>query len=96
MIFYIDNTTYYETYPRDVIATWSNVTGELGSTGSAIGTGITNTAAIIAQSGHTQSSALICSQLKKGVDSDFFTATEFEDIMIHINAICNSEHWLSL
>jgi len=29
-------------------------------------------------------------------DNNFFTAVEFEDIMIHINTICNSFHWLEL
>lgn len=29
-------------------------------------------------------------------DDNFFTVSEFEDIMLHINAICNSFHWLDL
>lgn len=29
-------------------------------------------------------------------DDNFFTVTEFEDIMQHINAICNSFLWLEL
>ena len=29
-------------------------------------------------------------------DSNFFTVEEFEDIMQHINAICNSFLWLEL
>lgn len=29
-------------------------------------------------------------------DDNFFTVAEFEDIMQHINAICNSFHWLEL
>jgi hypothetical protein len=29
-------------------------------------------------------------------DDNFFTVEEFEDIMRHINEICNSFHWLEL
>ncbi len=29
-------------------------------------------------------------------DDNFMTVLEFERIMIHINAICNSFHWLDL
>jgi hypothetical protein len=29
-------------------------------------------------------------------DDNFFTISEFEGIMEHINAICNSHHWLEL
>lgn len=29
-------------------------------------------------------------------DNNFFTVAEFEEIMQHINTICNSFHWLDL
>jgi hypothetical protein len=58
--------TYYEAAPVDqsVSKAWSNIIiGAVGVTaqGTAIGTGITNTPAIIAQPGHIDSSAKSCS-----------------------------------
>jgi hypothetical protein len=59
--------TYMEAYTSDfAVAAWSNVTGTLiGPTaqGTAIGTGKANTAAIIAQPGHTASAALLCTNI---------------------------------
>jgi hypothetical protein len=58
--------TYYEAATNDQSSgyVWSNVTSTLiGTTGGGIGTGATNTAAIIAQAGHTTSAALICKNL---------------------------------
>ncbi len=72
-IFHIINNgdgtyTYYETAPLDYNAgqtiQWSNITGTLVTTGTAIGTGQANTTAIIAQAGHITSAALVCDQLK--------------------------------
>ena len=55
LIFYIDGgTTYYEAASSDIVAgsTWSNIDNiEIGTTGTAIGTGQANTNAIIAQAG---------------------------------------------
>lgn len=59
-IFHITGTTYYEAAPSDQATghTWSNVTSAAcGSSGTTIGTGQLNTALIICQSGHTDSSA---------------------------------------
>ena len=53
----------YEASPVNVgRSIWSNITTEIGATaqGTAIGTGVTNTAAIIAQGGHTASAAKLC------------------------------------
>jgi len=63
LIFYIDGTTYYEAAPSDQSASqvWSNIINvAIGTTGTAIGTGLANTAAIIAQAGHTDSAAKVC------------------------------------
>jgi hypothetical protein len=71
LIFYVINNgdgtyTYYEATADDVTATpveWSNIFNiEIGASaqGTAIGTGITNTNAIIAQAGHTDSAANEC------------------------------------
>lgn len=63
-IFYIDKEnefewTYLEAAPGDAQAsTWSNITNELiGTTETGVGSGKANTEAIIAQAGHTTSSA---------------------------------------
>lgn len=66
LIFYISGTTYYEAAPSDQSSgqVWSNIgTVLIGTTGTAIGAGIANTAAIIAQSGHTDSAAKLCNDL---------------------------------
>jgi hypothetical protein len=60
--------TYSEAAAYDIIAVgqiWSNISNILiGTTGSAIGTGMANTLAIIAQAGHVTSAALLCRNLK--------------------------------
>lgn len=66
LIFYIDGTTYYEASASDQSAgiVWSNITNvAVTGTGTAIGTGAANTAAIIAQAGHTASAAKLCNDL---------------------------------
>lgn len=35
-------------------------------------------------------------QWNSTTDDNFFTISEFETIMEHINSICNSHHWLEL
>lgn len=66
-VFYkIDNGdgtyTYYQCAPEDQSTShvWSNVLGVNVGTSQNIGTGITNTTAIIGQSGHTDSAAKLC------------------------------------
>lgn len=62
-IFYKNGNDYLECAPVDQSADskWSNVIGVLiGTTGTAIGTGAANTAAIIAQVGHVNSAAKLC------------------------------------
>jgi len=53
--------TYYEAGPSNLVGNyaWSNITDTVG-TSDAIGAGKTNTAAIVAQSGHTTSAAQAC------------------------------------
>jgi hypothetical protein len=64
LIFYISGTTYFESYSSDISVgyIWSDVLDEIGASaqGSAIGTGSTNTLAIISQVGHTVSAAKLC------------------------------------
>ncbi len=65
------------TYP------WSNVTTSIGTTGSAIGTGAANSAAIAAQAGHTNSAAKFCLDLVTGGYSDWYlpSLNEFKAMM---------------
>jgi len=70
-IFYIiDNGdssfTYYECSPSDQSTNyvWSNISNvAIGTTSTAIGEGINNTAEIIAQAGHVNSAAKLCDDL---------------------------------
>jgi hypothetical protein len=56
---------YYEAAPTNIVSThaWSNITNLSVSTSSDIGTGYQNTLNIIAQPGHSSSSALLCRNL---------------------------------
>ena len=57
---------YLEAAPSDQSASqaWSNITNyAIGITDTAIGTGQTNTTLIMAQTGHTDSAAKLCSDL---------------------------------
>ena len=61
-----DGWRYLEAAPAatDTTAAWSNVTTiEIGTTGAAVGTGQSNTTAIISQPGHTGSAAQVCDDL---------------------------------
>jgi hypothetical protein len=61
LIFYASGTNYLESAESDLIdEAWSNVLNTLGTTGTAVGTGQANTAAIIGQTGHTNSAAKNC------------------------------------
>lgn len=63
-IFYKSGDNYMEAAASDlVISAWSNIISNVigaAAQGTAIGTGNTNTTAIIGQLGHTQSAALEC------------------------------------
>lgn len=65
LVFYILGTNFYEAYTEDLDdSVWSNITNQsVGSTGTGVGDGETNTQLIINQVGHTTSAALLCTQL---------------------------------
>ena len=66
LIFYINGTTYYEASPKNLVIEdqfWSNIINVLVGTNTAIGTGLANTDAIIAQPGHINSAAKLCKDL---------------------------------
>lgn len=72
-IFYKDGNNYLECYRSNIPNTsqqgsrpWSNIYTANVGTSTAIGTGAANTAAIIAQVGHTSSAALLCTQVVTG------------------------------
>jgi hypothetical protein len=68
LIFYKSGNNYIEAAPSDQSTgkTWSNIIDQaIGATarGTAIGTGQSNTTAIIGQAGHTDSAAKLCDDL---------------------------------
>lgn len=88
LVYYIDSTTYYEAYATDQSAgyIWSNINNVLiGTTGTAIGTGLQNTADIIAQSGHITSAASICHLLNPGTFSEWFLPNDNEQSPMYTN-----------
>ena len=95
---YSNGWRYLEAAPADMASTsaWSNVSGTLvGTTSTALGAGKTNTAAIIAQSGHTASAAKICDDYSYGGYDDWFlpSITELRSMYNAIgstDAICAS------
>jgi hypothetical protein len=63
LIFYKSGNDYLEAAPLDqsISQAWSNIVNiELGTTGTVIGTGMSNTIAIINQLGHINSAAKVC------------------------------------
>lgn len=93
-IFHVDGMTYYEAAPADytegatVEFPWSNVTDvEVGTTGTAIGTGWQNTLDIIDQAGHTESAASRAASLTQAPEMPYqlvdkrYVDTECREIM---------------
>ena len=63
LIFYANGTNYIEAASSNQSdgKAWSNIIDQLsGASGTAIGTGLTNSNAIVAQAGHTSSAAKLC------------------------------------
>jgi hypothetical protein len=68
LIFAYSGGLYYESALSDCTpAAWSNITDTLvpGAQGSIIGEGVNNTAEIIAQAGHTDSAAKLCTEYQE-------------------------------
>lgn len=107
IIFYCDANygTYFEAAPSDQPGTsvWSNINNsEIGgdAQGSAIGTGASNTTAIINQFGHTSSSAKKCFDLNLGGKSDWFLPSyrELEELYTNkttIGGFADAVYWSS-
>ncbi|MDD5013968.1 MAG: Ig-like domain-containing protein [Atribacterota bacterium] len=71
---------------------WSNITTiSIGNTDTSIGTGLANTAAIIGQSGHTNSAAKVCDDYSVTVGSitytDWFLPSKDELNKLYINRV---------
>ena len=65
---------------------WSNIQStRVGLTGTAIGTGRSNTAGIVAQPGCASGAALLCDQLVEGGYSDWYLPSEDELSMLCVN-----------
>ncbi len=64
---------------------WSNVTILIGTTGTALGTGQSNTAAIITQSGHSTSAANLCNESTHNDYTDWFLPSKDELNHIYCN-----------
>ncbi len=65
---------------------WSNIQStKVGSLGTAIGTGRSNTAAIVAQPGCLSAAALLCVQLKEGGHSDWYLPSQDELSKLYAN-----------
>jgi len=86
-----DGWHYLEAAPSDqsTSSTWSNITNLIGTTGTAIGKGKANTAAIIGQAGHTASAAKLCDDLsiQNGgtTYSDWFLPSRYELYEMYVN-----------
>ncbi|MFP4562045.1 MAG: DUF1566 domain-containing protein [Spirochaetia bacterium] len=83
IVFYVTDGGLHglEAAPEDQSssAQWSNVTnGLLGTTGTAIGTGSTNTNAIIGQTCHDSSAAQICRDYRAAEEGDWFLPSKDE------------------
>jgi len=71
-----------------VTTTWSNVTAVLlGTTGTALGTGRANTAAIVAQAGCTGGAAYLCDHLVEGDYSDWYLPSKDELNKLYLNRV---------
>lgn len=91
--------TYYEAAHADQSASqeWSNVNNVfIGTTGSTVGTGITNTPLIVAQVGHLDSAANLCINYNNtyaSATSAALTADQFTDNILWIQALTGAYCW---
>jgi hypothetical protein len=103
-----DGWQYLEAAPSDQSGpyhAWSNIIDvEIGTSaqGTAIGTGQTNTTAIIGQTGHTTSAAKLCDDLIVGSYDDWFLPSEDELNLMYTNlynegvgGFANDSYWSS-
>ncbi len=66
---------------------WSNITSGAVGTGTGIGSGQTNTTAIMGQAGHTDSAAKLCSDLLEGGYEDWFLPSMDELNQMYLNLV---------
>ena len=91
--------TYYEAAPvnQSIAQEWSNVNNVfIGTTGSTVGTGITNTPAIVAQVGHIDSAAQLCINYDNSfssITSAALDAQNFTDNILWTQALTGAYCW---
>ena len=108
IVFYIDGTGQHGLVAapsNQSSSAWSNITSTLiGTTGTAIGSGESNTNAIIGQSGHTASAAKLCYDLvvtSEGTPySDWFLPSKDEIYLLYaqrvvVGGFANGGYWSS-
>ena len=96
LVFYVTDGGLHglEVAPDDqsTSSSWSNITNlEIGTTGTAIGTGYANTEAIIDQQWHTASAAKICRDYTGGGKTDWFLPSRDELNAIWENIVNNGD-----
>lgn len=86
-VFWKSGNDYLEAAPEDITAAiFSNITSAIGTTSTALYSGQSNTTAIIAQSGHTNSAAKLCDDLIVGGTEVTLTTEQIEAIAALIPA----------
>ena len=105
IVFYITDGGLHglEAAPSDQGAslTWSNIIFILlGTTGTAIGTGMANSNAIISQDEHTESAAKVCRDYRGGGLTDWFLPSKDELNQLYLQRIAigefaNDNYWSS-
>lgn len=109
-IFQIGDTGYVASEQHGLIAAtadhastvvWSNRDAdEIGTTGTAIGTGVANTSAIIGQANHTNSAAKVCEDYSAGDFEDWYLPSKDELNTLYQNRVAiggfaTTEYWSS-
>jgi hypothetical protein len=105
IVFYVTDGGAHglEVSPTTYSSVWSNVEERLvapGASGTAIGTGLTNSNAIIAQLGHTGSAAKICRDYRSTEEGDWFLPSydeiaELYNTRSDVGGIADDRYWSS-
>jgi hypothetical protein len=84
LVFAIDGTTYYEAAPEDITPViWSQDHNDMGATGTAVGTGETNTSLIYERIGNTTCAVKSCVSYDNRFESTVSAAKVCDDYSIN-------------